>query len=368
MVQETDSRAEYHIIFYDNSDSNHDLLPQTKIALFAKKVDPMPGNIDARIYQAYLNPYLILSGMIIKDVLAKKNIKVLINSFYNYLKPTRYDMLVLDKTKLIHTFSSVEEFFYDILYPDDKGKTRPLERTPLRDPSFLGGTMSNTQFIRENPVQADAGLADRMKTNLDVGFQIFHFEKVYTIFDRLNNIVIPEDKAITAVKEDPEMKKHIIKVDLKKYSVASLDEVAFQKSKIYSLRGHYLIGRTFYNNTDIESATYLIVEKPHVINTLELCTNTKWINMMVKNFIDTSPMTDDREIINLVYPQVQGKHIQNFLGLSPTLRIPFLNKDYILVDKECLKEDTAAAMLVPPRKFVANMYEAKYFLDIIQKD
>ncbi len=36
MVQEADSRAEYHIIFYDNSDSTHDLLPQTKIA-FAKK-------------------------------------------------------------------------------------------------------------------------------------------------------------------------------------------------------------------------------------------------------------------------------------------------------------------------------------------
>jgi hypothetical protein len=368
MATEPNPQAEFQIVFYDNSDLNHELLPQTKIALFAKKVDPMPGNIDPRKFQAFLSPYLILSGMIIKDVLAKKNIKVLINSFYNYLKPTRYDMLVLDKTKIIHTFSSVEEFFYDILYPDDKGKTRPLERTPLRDPAFLANTMSNTQFIRENPAKSEAGLADRLKTNLDVGLQIFHFEKVYTIYDRLNNIIIPEDKAIQAVKEDPNLRKHIIKVDLKKYCLSALDEVALQRSKIYSLRGHYLIGQTFYNNKSAETATYLIIEKPQVIHTLELCTNAKWINLMVKNFVNSSPVADDREMINMVYPQVQGKHIQNFLNLSNTLRVPFLNKEYILMDKECTQEDGSTAKMVSARKFIANMYEAKYFLEIIHKD
>lgn len=368
MIQEADKNTEFHILFYDNSDSNHELLPQTKIALFAKRVDPLPGNIDPRKFEAYLSPYLILSGMIIKDVLSKKNVKVLINSFYNYLKPTRYDMLVLDKTRIIHQFSSVEEFFYDILYPDDKGKTRPLEKTPLRDPAFLSTTMSNTQFIRENPIKADAGLAERLKTNLDIGLQIFHFEKVYTIYDRLNNIIIPEDKAITAIKEDPNLKKHIIKVDLKKYCLASLEEIALQRSKIYSLRGHYLFGHTFYNSKNIESATYFIVEKPTVINTLELCTNTKYINLMVKNFVNSKPLLDDREIINLIYPQVQGKHIQNFLNVSPSLSIPFLNKDYILIDKECVGEDAAAAKIIQARKFIANMYEAKYFLEIIRKD
>ena len=70
MGTEPNPQSEFQIVFYDNSDLNHELLPQTKIALFAKKVDPMPGNIDPRKFQAFLSPYLILSGMIIKDVLS----------------------------------------------------------------------------------------------------------------------------------------------------------------------------------------------------------------------------------------------------------------------------------------------------------
>lgn len=367
MTPDTEKASEFQIVFYDNSDLNHELLPQTKIALFAKRVEPMPGNLDARHFQAYLSPYLILSGMIIKDVLAKKNIKVLINSFYNYLKPTRYDMLILDKTKIIHTFSSIEEFFYDILYPEDKGKTRPLEKTPLRDPAFLANTMSNTQFIRENPA-VEAGLAEKFKTNLDIGIQIFHFEKIFTIYDKLNNIIVPEEKAIQAIREDGNLKKHIIKVDLKKYCLASIDDITFQRSKIYSLRGHYLIAHTFYNSKNVDSATYLILEKPVIINTFELCSNTKYLNMMVKNFVNQSPLANDREIINLVYPQVQGKHILDFLNVSSTMQIPFLNKEYILLDKDCLGEDAASAKMIPARKFIANMYEAKYFIDIIRKE
>ncbi len=364
-----DDKAElYEIIFYDNSDLNHDLLPQTKIALFARVVTPQPANIDNRKFQAYISPYLILSGMIIKDILAKKNIKVLINSFYNYLKPTRYDMVVLDKTRIIHTFFSVEEFFYDILYPEDKGKTRPLEKTPLRDPQFLSDTLSNTQFIRENPVAADNPPSGKfMKTNLDVGIQVFHFEKIYTIYDKLNNIIIPEAKAIKAVREDPELRKYITKVDLKKYCLSSLDQVAVQKGKIYSLRGHYLIGQTLYNNRDIDKSTYLVIEKPQIINSLFLCTSNHLINALVKHFISQKHIADDREILNLVYPQVQGEHILRFLNMDRRLLIPFLNRDYVLLDKDCLGEEYVTARILSPRKFIANTYEAKYFLEIFRK-
>jgi hypothetical protein len=361
-------RDQFEIIFFDNSDHNHDLLPKTKIALFVKRVMPMPGNLDPRKFQAYMNPYLILSGMIIKDILARKNIKVLINSFYNYLKPTRYDILVLDKTRIIHTFSSVEEFFYDILYPEDKGKTRPLEKTPLRDPQFLNRTMSNTQFIRLNPgAEGEVATDQMLKTNLDVGVQVFHFEKVYTIYDKLNNIIIPEEKAIQAVKEDREMKKYIIKVDLVKYCLSSLDEVAYQKGKIYSLRGHFLIGRTYYNNRNMDEATYLIVEDPHVVNTLQLCTNTHYLNAMVKRFINQSPMVNDREIINLVDPETQGRHVQEFLQANPALLVSFLNKNYILVDKACTSPEYATVKIISSRKFISNMYEAKYFLEMFRR-
>jgi len=359
---------QFEIIFFDNSDHNHDLLPRTKIALFVKRVVPMPGNLDPRKFQAYMNPYLIMSGMIIKDILAKKNIKVLINSFYNYLKPTRYEILVLDKTRILHTFSSVEEFFYDILYPEDKSKTRPLEKTPLRDPQFLSRTLSNTQFIRQNPGEAIPEAADQMmKTNLDVGVQVFHFEKVYTIYDKLNNIIIPEEKAIQAVKEDREMKKYIIKVDLVKYCLSSLEEVAYQKGKIYSLRGHFLVGWTYYNNRNIDDATYLIVENPHVINTLQLCTNNQYLNAMVKAFINPTPATNDREIINLVNEDVQGRNVLDFLGTHAALMIPFLNKNYILIDKACISPEYATVRIIPARKFIANMYEAKYFLEMFRR-
>jgi len=362
-------KDQFEIIFYNNSDLSHELLPQTKIALFVKRVAPVPGNLDPRKHLAYLNPYLILSGMIIKDILAKKNIKVLINSFYNYLKPTRYDMLVLEKTKIIHTFSSVEEFFYDILYPEDKGKTRPLEKTPLRDPQFLSNTMSNTQFIRQNPLDGKPGAMDKMmKTNLDVGVQVFHFEKVYTIYDKVNNIIIPEEKAIQAVKQDREMKKHIIKVDLKKYCLSSMDQVAYQKGKIYSLRGHYLMGRTFYNNRDVNKATYLIVERPYIVNTLLLCTNNNFMNVMVNKFINQSPVVNDREIINLVNSFVGGSEVVDFLGIDESLQVSFLNKNHVLVDKDCASAEYSTVKIISPRKFIANMYEAKYFLEMFRTD
>ncbi|MBP7867601.1 MAG: hypothetical protein KA419_16840 [Acidobacteria bacterium] len=367
-MPDQDSRGEFHILFYDNTNQNLDLLPQTKIALFARKVEPAPGNLDPRKFAAYMTPYLIMSGMIIKDVMARKGMKVLINSFYNYLKPTRYDMLILDRTRIIHTFNAVEEFFYDILYPDDKGKTRPLEKTPLRDPAFLSSTMSNTQFIRENPIQGEMGLADRMNANLDIGVQIFHFEKLHTIYDKLNNIIIPEEKAISAIKEDPDLKKHIIKVDLRKYCLASLDEVAFERSKIYSLRGHYIIAQTFYNNKNIDAATYLILDKPVVINTRELCTNPRIMETLVSSFLNEAGIMDDREVINMVNQQVSGKSVMNFLNISPELKISFLNKEYLLLDKECMREDTGMTKIIPARKFVANMYEAKYFIEIIRKD
>lgn len=367
-MAEQDRAGEFHILFYDNSSLFHELLPQTKIALFAKRIDPTPGNLDPRKHVAYMNPYMILSGMIIKDIMAKKGMKVLINSFYNYLKPTRYDMLILDRTRILHTFFSIEEFFYDILYPDDKGKTRPLEKTPLRDPSFMSGTMSNTQFIRENPLSAESGMAERMNTNLDIGVQIFHFEKLYTIYDKLNNIIIAEEKAIQAIREDSNLKHHIIKVDLKKYCLASLDEVAFERSRIYSLRGHYIIAQTYYNNRNVEESTYLILDQPAVINTLELGTNARIMGTLVQNYINESSVVDDKEIINMVSPQVHGKNILSFLNLSPNLKMPFLNKEYVLLDKDCIRDDQGNAKMVTARKFVANMYEAKYFLEIIRKD
>jgi hypothetical protein len=301
--------------------------------------------------------------------MAKKNIKVLINSFYNYLKPTRYDMLVLDKTKILHSFSSVEEFFYDIMYPEDKGKTRPLEKTPLRDPQFLDGAMSNTQFIRQNPLENSSGISDQArKPNLDMGLQVFHFEKVYTIYDKVNNIVIPEEKAIQAVKTDLAMKKHIVKLDLTKYCLSSLEEVAYQKGKIYSLRGHYLIGRTQYNNRDISKATYMVVENPLVVNTLKLCAETNYINALIQRFINQSPIVNDREIINLVDPHLRSEEVIDFLKGLPGLLIPFLNKNYILIDTACCDPEFSAVKIISTRKFISNMYEAKYFLEMFRKE
>ncbi len=367
-MPDTENKGEFNILFYDNSNHNLELLPATKIALFAKRVDPPPSNLDSRKYAAFMTPYLIMSGMIIKDVMARKGMKVLINSFYNYLKPTRYDMLVADRARIIHTFVSIEEFFYDILYPDDKGKTRPLEKTPLRDPAFLSKTVSNTQFIRENPAAGETGFADRINTNLDIGMQILHFEKLYTIYDKLNNIIIPEEKAIHAIKEDPDLKKHIIKVDLRKYCLASIDEVAFERSKIYSLRGHYIIAQTLYNSKTVESATYLILDNPIVINTRGLCTDAHIMEMFIGSFMNEHNIMDDKEIINMVNAQVTGSNVHGFLNLAPELKISFLNKEYILLDKDCLKEDGGSAKIIPPRKFVANMYEAKYFLELIHKE
>lgn len=360
-MNEPARRPEFHIIFYDNTDQALEHLPRTKVALFAKCPESLPPGVDTRKYQVYLAPYLILSAMIIKDVLARRSMQVLINSFYNYLKPTRYDLLGLDKTRIIHTFTSIEEFFYDILFPDDKGKTRPLEKTPLRDPGLLGGTVSNTQFIRENPVTGEA--VPRVSSNLDMGVQVFHFEKLFTIYDKLNNIVISEEKAIQAIREDSNLKDFIIKVDLRKYCIASKEDLALQQSRIFSLRGHYLVGKTFYNSRTPETATYLIVENPVVVNTLELCSDKRLMELMRKNFINPNVSRDSSDSLAMVYPQVQGSHLISFLGFSPTLSIPFLNKKYILVDKECIKEDAGSARLINPRKFIANMYEANFFLE-----
>ncbi len=362
-----ENSEKYEIVFYDNSDGNHELLPKTKIALFGKKQEIEDGTINKRLWEMYSSPYLILSGAIIKDILNKKPIKELINSFYNYLKPTRYDSLLLNKTKIIQTFSSIESFFYDILFPNDKGKTRPLTFTPLHNPGFTEKTVSNTQFIKNNPLPEDVELAEKKKTTLNIGIQIFHFEKVYTIYDKLNNIIISESKAIKAVKEDPEIKKYIIKVDLRKYCISSVDPSILKSGKIYSLRGHYLIGNTFYNNKDKEKATYLIIENPYIINARELYLTKRYLDVMAKNFFSSDPSISEDDFYSLTYPQLKGKHIMNFLNLGENLKIPFLNKKYVLLDKECIEDETGCGKMISARKFVSNMFEAKYFIDLMKK-
>ncbi len=360
------NNEQYEIVFYDNSDGNHELLPKTKIALFGKKQEIDNDSIDKRLWEMYTSPSLILSGAIIKDILNKKPVKELISSFYNYLKPTRYDSLLLNKTKIIQTFSSVESFFYDILFPNDKGKTRPLTYTPLQNPGFMEKTVSNTQFIKNNPFSESTELSDKMKTTLNIGIQVFHFEKVYTIYDKLNNIIISETKAIKAVKEDPDIKPYIIKVDLRKYCISSVDPSLLRSGKIYSLRGHYLIGNTFYNSKIKEEATYLIIEEPHIINAKELYITKRYMDVMAKNFLSSDPSISEDDFYSLTYPQLKGKHIMNFLNLGDNLKIPFLNKKYVLLDKECLEEQGCGKMITA-RKFVSNMFEAKYFIDLMKK-